>query len=181
MSRHATLRRRQQHKDSQARESIRQFKFERFRVAPDTVLRCAETYSRFPRERWLCGSYDLYHQFRFDSDPEAFRAVVWSSLRTLTLSPRFGPVKKGTLHPRAGRLVRRAAAVCAVSEVHPPRQCMNTLAFPLDRIHVVPNGVDTVAMNPTSAMAALPQAREQLKLPERYLLGTSGEATTRKT
>ena len=174
VSRHATLRRRREHRLSAARisPSVRVTTT----LLPGKVLRGVETSIRIPRERWLVGPFDLYHQLHLDGDPSVpgKRLVVTIHDMVAAVWPR----EEGRMHPRARDLVRRAAAICAVSEftrsvVH------HEFDVPLDRIHVVPNGVDTSLFNRQCGNADLPAVRQQLSLPESYVLHVGG-STPRK-
>jgi glycosyltransferase involved in cell wall biosynthesis len=138
---------------------------------PATVLRCLQADLRFPPERLLLGSFDIYHQFHTDADP-----AVPSSRLVVTLHDTVAlnwPGAEGRMYKHAGRLLRRAAAVITVSEFS---KSAISAAFGVDptRIHVVYNGVDHDRFRQLDTGEQRDAVHAMLGFDEPYLLFVGG-------
>ncbi len=153
------------------------------RIVPRTVpipagaLHLAQTYLRLPPMRVLLGRpYDVYHLMGVTTDPVVPAARLVVSIHD-TVSLHW-PGQEAAFFRRAGRLLRRAAAVITVSEFS-RQSVIAAFGVAPERVHVVYNGCDHTVYHPQYSPAAVGQTLAQLGVAPPYIFYIGGQ-TPRK-
>lgn len=115
--------------------------------APERLVRATQLTFRMPRERWLVGGFDLYHQLHTDANPAVpARRLIVTLHDTVALE---WPEEEGRISPHASTVLKRAAAVITVSEFS-KQKIRATFDVHPSKIHVVHNGIDQTSFAPSS-------------------------------
>lgn len=126
--------------------------------------------------KMLVGPYDVYHQLHLDAEP-----AVPSQRLVLTVHDLIAerwPQAEGAPAPFMASLLRRAAAVIAVSEFTKSEVCA-TFGVDASRVHVAHNGVDHHRFQPQADLQQGIAMRARASGGRPYLLCVGGQ-TPRK-
>ena len=123
-----------------------------------------------PRLDRLFGRHDVYHQAHLDMDPP-----VSGDRLVLTLHDLIATAwpDEGSLLPRAGALLRRAAAVITVSETSRARILERFHDVHPERVHVIWNGVDHTSFTVDRSGTDIDRLR-RAAVPSEYILYVGG-------
>jgi glycosyltransferase involved in cell wall biosynthesis len=141
---------------------------------PGRAMHLAQTYLRIPSMEWLLRQqYDVFHQMHVTTDPAVPSGKLVVSMHD-TVSLHWAN-DESPLFRRAGRLLRRAAAIITVSEYS--RQCIID-AFGVDphRVQVIHNGCDHTLYHSGQAPAILEAALVDLGIRRPYMIYIGGQA-----
>lgn len=143
---------------------------------PGSVLDRISELRMPPMSLLLRARYDVFHLMWLRNDPP-----VPSSRLVVTMHDTVSlewPEHEAALPPKAGELLRRAAAVITVSE-HARRSIVEAFAPDPARVHVIPNGCDPRLFRPDHDRTEVATTLARFDVRRPFLLSVGGQ-TPRK-